>query len=493
MAPTRAAADPSAPPAIGIIPTDGENLVVADQLAPNRLLLELSSPVHNWFAGTFTNLPVGQPVTLGFSMTGMDSQGLPADVSKWRGLMPVVTCADPARYESYEWFRKDARGHWISGDPFKTAAERDAGAGPVPEQQVVPAELAAGYLSTDGTYWAPWREVDSTETLTGVNIFRIKQTFNTPTATVAMRVPFTYSYLQAMLARLQARQYPGVTVEEIGATKAGRKLQIIRLDDPEAIAGQPVKTILLIAREHATEPASSWVMSGALAALLRQTPEAKRMRRGTTWLLLPIEDPDGSADCTFDRLTELFLDLPADEATAPELYAYARYFSQYIYRGRTVHIAVSLHNVEANETEQIMCPYINSRDQAQVLQFNQTFFGALTARGFTTGDPQRAWASGFAPFRLFGWCADQFGACALGYEFNDRYPQQRLTLDREQEIGEVLAGSLSHWLATPDGKFICARAEQLTRLKRLERSAHYARAGHTPDGRTHFELIRQGF
>ncbi|MHB0936823.1 MAG: M14 family zinc carboxypeptidase [Armatimonadota bacterium] len=467
---------------------------MADQLSPTRLLLELSPAVHNWFAGTFTNLPVGQPVTFGFSMTGKDSRGNPADVSKWRGLVPVMTHADPARYESYEWFRKDIRGHWISGDPLKTEPERDAGTGPVPEQQALPAELAGGFLSADGGYWAPWREVDTTETLTGVNIFRITQTFNAPTATVAMRVPFTYSYLQALLARLQARRFPGVTVEKIGKTHGGRALQIIRLDDPEAHAGQaPAKTILLVAREHGTEPASSWVLTGVLSALLRQTPEARQLRNGVTWLLLPIQDPDGSTGAQFDRLTELFLDAPADEAMSPEAFAYARYFTKYIYAGRAIHVAVSLHNVEANETEQVMCPFITTRDKPQALRFNQAFFQALTARGFVTGDPERPWAYGFAPGRIHGWCGEQFGAFTLAFEVNDRYPETRLALDRQQEIGGVLAGSLSRWLTTPDGKFVCARAEQLARLKRLERAAYFSRAGHGPEARTSVELVTRGF
>lgn len=203
------AAGPQEPPAIDIIPSDGANLTLVDQLAPNRLLMELSPSVHNWFAGTFTNLPLGQPVTFGFSMTGKDSRGSVADVSKWRGLQPEMTYADPTRYESYEWFRKDARGHWISGDLCKPEAERDAGTGTVPDQQAIPGGLAAEFLSADGSYWSPWREVDATEVLTGVNIFRVTQTFHAPTATVAMRIPFTYTYLQEFLARQGPQVFVG--------------------------------------------------------------------------------------------------------------------------------------------------------------------------------------------------------------------------------------------------------------------------------------------
>jgi hypothetical protein len=488
------AAGPAPLHAIGMLPADGANLTLADQLSPHRVLVEVAPTAHNWFAGTFTHLPVDGPVTIGFSMTGRDSRGIAADVAKWRGLAPVMTYADPARYESYEWFRRDARGRWISGDIFKPAAARFAGAGAVPEQHAIPAEVAAQFLAEDGRFWAPWREVDGTETLTGVNIFRVTHAFSAPSATVAMRIPFTYTYLQQYLTRLRAAGFPGLSVEEIGETKDGRKLQIVRLDDPEARDGAPpAKTILLTAREHATEPASSWVLAGALAALLPPTPEARGLRRGTTWLVLPILDPDGSAHAAFDPLTELFREAPDNPADCPEAFAYARYFTQYIYEGRNIDVAVSLHNVEANESEQVVSPFVTLRDRDAVLQFNQAFFQSLAAQGFVTGDPLRPWGYGFTPFRLYGWCSAQFGAFGLAFEVNDRYPQQRLSLDRLQAVGGVLATTLAGWLATPEGDVVRARAAQLAKLKRLERAVHYRRAGYGPEARTSVDLIRQGF
>jgi len=488
------AAGPALPLASEMIPMDGANLTLLDRLAPHRLLVEVVPTAHNWFAGRFTGLPTDGPVTIGFSMTGRDTRGNTADVAKWRGLVPVMTCADPARFESYEWFRRDERGRWISGDIFKNEQERFAGDGPLPVQRAVPAALAAQFLSADGDCWAPWREVDATETLTGVNIFRLTHAFSAPTAAVAMRVPFTYTYLQQYLDRLRAADLPGVTIEEIGTTKEGRKLQIVRLDDPDPRDGAPpAKTILLTAREHATEPASSWVLAGALSALLRSTPEARRLREDTTWLVIPILDPDGSAGGVFDGLTEMFRQAPEDPADCPEVFAYARYFTQYFYGGRDIDVAVSLHNVEANEAEQVVCPFVTLRDREEVLSFNQAFFRSLAEQGFVTGDPLRPWDYGFTPFRLFGWCSAQFGAFALAFEVNDRYPQQRLSLDRLQSLGGVLAVSLHDWLATPDGEIIRARVARLATLKRLECDVHYNRAVYGPEERTGVDLITRGF
>jgi len=229
---------PPDPTPIALTPQDGFNLAVVDQITPHYVIVKLASPAHNWFAGTFTNLPTDKAVTIGLSMAGNDTRGNAADVKKWVGLMPVMTYADPTQYETYEWFRKDAQGRWVSGDPFKQGEARFAGTGKTPEQAVIPKEVAAQFLSADGQYWQAWREVDTAEAVPGINVFRITQRFARPTATVAMRVPYTYTYLQAFLAKLQAAKLPGVTVDEIGDTPEKRKLQCIRVEDPTN--GDPV-------------------------------------------------------------------------------------------------------------------------------------------------------------------------------------------------------------------------------------------------------------
>ena len=107
-----------------------------------------------------------------------------------------------------------------------------------------------------------------------------------------MRVPFTYTYLQGFIARLRHAGLPGVTIPEIGTTPEGRQLQVIRLDDPaptQSVGEQ--HAMLVIAREHATEPAGSWVVQGLLTFLIGDTPDARAARKNTTWFLLPYRRP----------------------------------------------------------------------------------------------------------------------------------------------------------------------------------------------------------
>lgn len=179
-----------------VIPQDGFNLKIVEHITPTYFVVKLTSPVHNWFAGTFTNIPTDQEVTIGLSLQEVDTGINKADVSKWQGLRPVMTYANPAAYETYEWFTKDENERWVSSDPFKVGEEKFAGTGVVPIQRSVPKNVAEQFLSKDGKYWSAWREVDNTEVIPNLNIFRIKQRFALRTVTVAMRVPFTYTYLQ---------------------------------------------------------------------------------------------------------------------------------------------------------------------------------------------------------------------------------------------------------------------------------------------------------
>jgi hypothetical protein len=186
-------------PAVAVIPTDGFNLEITDCLpferpqnlpaSRYRIATKLTHPVHNFFAGRFINLPTDKEVTIGLSMVGNDTKGNNAYVGKWVGLRPVFSYADPTKYESYEWFAKDEQGRWVSGDIFKKGQAKYAGTGKVPEQQVIPANIAVKFLSTDGKYWSPWGEIENVEVMADVNAIRIKQKFDLPTATVSMVAP----------------------------------------------------------------------------------------------------------------------------------------------------------------------------------------------------------------------------------------------------------------------------------------------------------------
>ncbi|HEY3379934.1 MAG TPA: M14 family zinc carboxypeptidase [Armatimonadota bacterium] len=483
-----------APAGITIVPADGFNLAITDEISPEYVVASQITPVHNWFAGNFTHLPVGKQVTIGIHLTADPEAKNTTDVNKWQGLLPLMTYADPTRYESYEWFHKDTRGRWISGDPCKIGDEKLAGMGELPVQQVIPAEQAQQFLSTDRQYWMPWRDVDAAAAVPPLNIFRVQQTFALPSASIAMRVPYTYTYQQAFLARLKARQLPGVFIDEIGATREGRKLQILRLEDStQQTTPATHRTIIITGREHATEAASSWAVMGALRALLADSAEARALRQDTTWILIPLVDPDGSVASVFDRLTEMFNTMAENSTLSPEALAYARYFTDYVYRGHVIDIAVSVHNLEANEGPNVVCPLISYPNKIAVQDINRCFFDELTKQGLLVADPLTPWDFGWAQYRLYGWCAVNYGAIDLSFEVNDRYAKKRLSLAELQGIGGELARTLVRWTRSSTGERQRVRTSKLFRLQCLERDAYFSNPDHPLEARTDADMVVRGF
>lgn len=482
-------------------PTDGGNLAIIDSLEDgHRLIVGTTNPVHNWFMGAFQGLKTDADTVVVLSLAGNDAGGNQASVAKWAGnpgLMPLFTYGDPERYETYEWYVKDPQGRWSSGDPFRGGGKKYFGTGEVPEQTVVPAAVAAQFLVTTAgkTYWSPWREVDRTEAVPTLNIFRMTHRFVSQ-ATLALHTPYTYTYLQAFIERLQAAKLPGVFVDDVGTgtTPEGRKLQVIRLEDPVLLqkpSDHP--TICLIAREHATEAASSWALQGALNALLSDLPQSAALRRGRTWLCIHIEDPDGSAHSTFDQLTDRFY-RAKNPPTPSEVTSYARYFTDYIAAGQSIDAVASLHCIEATEfPAHVFCPFRDIAFQDEIIEFNKAFFSRLQQEGYLSESPDKCWNTGAMTFRLFGWLADRFGAFDLCYELNDRYPQQRLSLAQLQGIGNVLAEVLAKWTDSPEGQeYHRSVNERLT--KHREARTQYLNNKPGGDGeRSPHELLTLGF
>ncbi len=481
----------TAPP-ITLQPGDSLNLTLVDPAAPYAITVKPVPAVHNWFAGAFTNLPTDAPVTIEVAMAGTETPANPGGVRKWQGLLPVVTGADPAAYATYEWFSKNVEGQWLSGDPLKRGPERDAGQGTTPRQTAVPAEQAGAYLSADGRYWSAWREIETCEALPARQAFRMTHRFATPTATVAMRVPCTPTYLQAFTSRLIEAKRPGVFVDTLGATPDGRSLQVIRLEDPALAPADDRQTILVIGGEHATEHAASWAALGMLFHLLEETPRATALRAGRTWLFVPMQDPDGQARGLFNRMTDAWCDIH-DPATPPEMFAYARYFSDYVYAGHSLDLTVSLHNLEANEGPHLISPLADMRYQAAALAGNRAVMHAARQQGFHIGDPDKPWSTGFMTFRLYAWAALTYGALDLAFEVNDRYPARRLSLMQLQQLGAAMAQGIGDWCAGDDGRQWHAQAQAFMAKRMAERTEYYRKKRGGLAKREDFELIYRGY
>jgi hypothetical protein len=101
--------------------------------------------------------------------------------------------------------------------------------------------------------------------------------------------PYPYARIRRLLDELAARAC--VRTEVIGKTVQGRDLPIVTVADENANTG--AKTIWLIARQHAWETGTSYVLEGALRFISADTPVAEAWRKRVVFKFIPTMDPDG--------------------------------------------------------------------------------------------------------------------------------------------------------------------------------------------------------
>jgi hypothetical protein len=124
---------------------------------------------------------------------------------------------------------------------------------------------------------------------------------------------------------------------------------------------------------------------------------------------------------------------------------------------------------------------------------NKTLFDDLTAEQYTTGAPTPQWGRGWMNFRLYGWCALQFGTFDLTYEVNDRMPGKPLTLDRVQQIGRICAWRLFVWSASEAGRARHVALEARMKKRVTDRRSYFEREQRNPDQRSPFDMLIMGY
>lgn len=476
---------------IKIIPGDGMNLAIEEYVNSHYTVVKLTSPAHNWFAGTFTNLPTDKPVTIGLSMDGNDTTGNKADVSKWRGLTPVMTYADPNRYETYEWFAKDGQGRWVSGSPFKRGDAKYAGSGKVPEQSVIPKEIAELFLSVDGKYWQAWREVDFAEAVTGLNIFRVKQKFTLPTATVAMRIPCPNLVVDEILSKIRESHLNGIIIDSVGKSSGNRELNAVVLRDPSEIGQQQLiqRPTMLFYAEDGNEHDANWINLGILTSLLSDDDSVKEVRKKINIIIIPTYDPDGIADSTYAHITNTYRVKSINQQLPVETCAYAKYLTTFIAQGNRLDIVCALHNVECNESTNLLCPIIDARRNDMMVSMNDYILNSISGISIS----HQIWMKGFLDYRLNGWCSINFGSIVSIYEANSRFPANRLSLNQLQNVGQSLVKAFTCYTNTMDYARMAQEIDKAQIYHRAKRQQYWAAQKDANRDHTPYELITLGF
>jgi hypothetical protein len=201
----------------------------------------------------------------------------------------------------------------------------------------VAGELKTVAVSDDGRAW----KTVATDSLPG-NRVQVRVTLAGARLHVARMEPYRLSDLERLLETI--RRHPRVRIETIGATAAGRSLEIVRIGN----AAAPHRAFIR-ARAHPWEAGSNWVAQGLMQRLLADDAEVARFLDRYSVSVLPMANKDGVArGGTRFNLRGMDLnrnwDRPADPERAPENAALERWLEREIAAGRTPQLALELHN-----------------------------------------------------------------------------------------------------------------------------------------------------
>ncbi len=201
-------------------------------------------------------------------------------------------------------------------------------------------------ISHDQTHWhhlsdqqVQWNAADTT----------LRLTFNPErdTVWVAHIPPYITEPLAQLLTKYQG--YPSVVLRTIGYTPEGRPLHLMSITNPEVALDQK-KVVWLMARQHAWEAGTSYVMDAALRYLL-DSAQGQALLDSMVFQIIPMGDPDGVArggvrfNVFGHDLNRNWDHVVAEEM--PEIAAQKRTITTWLADGHPIDLFLTLHNTES--------------------------------------------------------------------------------------------------------------------------------------------------
>lgn len=199
--------------------------------------------------------------------------------------------------------------------------------------------------SYDNRNWLPF---ESAEWLPAASGLRVKLKARRKSVWIARQPPYTTRDLNRLLAALRGNRY--LQQQIVGRSAEQRPVVLLTITDPgDGLGGKSV--IWLMARQHAWEAGTSWVIEGLLRFLLSQEAEAAAIRRTCVFKIFAMADPDGVYRGGV-RFNKYGYDLNRnwdvrDPVRMPEIHCQWRAIQDWMESAGRVDLFLTLHNTES--------------------------------------------------------------------------------------------------------------------------------------------------
>lgn len=159
-------------------------------------------------------------------------------------------------------------------------------------------------------------------------------------------------YTKRELGQLVAVKSPYVSKEAVGKSVHGRDIVLLTVTD-RAVPDTGKRVVWLIARQHGWEAGTSWAADGAVRFLLSNEPEAQRIRRSTVFKVMPVFDPDGTAE-GFVRFNANGYDNnrnwdAVDPKLMPEIASVRKAIFAWLDSGKRIDVLLAMHDTESTD------------------------------------------------------------------------------------------------------------------------------------------------
>jgi len=247
--------------------------------------------------------------------------------------------------------------------------------------------------------------------------------------------PYTYTQSERFVDSL--RKHPLVQVEKLGESKEGRNLWLLRITDDSPRAKKPV---LIHARLHAYESASSYVMEGMVGWLLSDEPYAAAALREYAFHINPMMNPDG----VFNGLGKLTTPSGNDlQFLDPELSPVQRIIKRTIERVQPA-LFIDVHNWQSKRTDGLLFLEPTVRERFVRYMPDQLMFGKTWMLRDPTPQPKHPPERELA--RVY--CGRMFDPVAVTFEF----PWFGRTTDDMRATGRTALWALLRALDEPPSR-----------------------------------------